>query len=309
MNEKVYKIIQDEIILRNIKGHQKGWNNICFKDYESIDRGRPINIVPRYISYSKPYSWEPLESVINIKDSYTLVYGKYDKLLEEDINNKSAQWAYGYLNDNFSEFKYLIETPCIIENKDIWRSLCDSGGISDAYFKNYNAIFFDLWFYELDLVIELDGNPWHKEDLIKAEKDKIRDKYCKLMYPWLRVERFDFNDLTRPKDIKRFKEFIRDLGVFKKENINRDHIWEFNYLDKVTKSFINYHHRVIDVLEIIINHNNLNSLFEITPEHFKKLGLESLYPGCRKFIKTWLFDECISKTIDTYEYRRKRRRR
>lgn len=129
------------------------------------------------------------------------------------------------------------------------------------------------------------------------------------MYPWLRVERFDFNDLTRPKDIKRFKKFIRDLGVFKKENINRDHIWEFNYLDKVTKSFINYHHRVIDVLEIIINHNNLNSLFEITPEHFKKLGLESLYPGCRKFIKTWLFDECISKTIDTYEYRRKRKRR
>lgn len=72
-------------------------------------------------------------------------------------------------------YNYLREFPIIIENRELWKDILNNLNILEDKYINTNYFLLDFFFYESDLIVEIDSNYHNGRKLY----DKARDIYIK----------------------------------------------------------------------------------------------------------------------------------
>lgn len=121
-------------------------------------------------------------------------------------------------------YNYLREFPIIIENRELWKDILNNLNILEDKYINTNYFLLDFFFYESDLIVEIDSNYHNGRELY----DKARDIYIKETFGIDTLRFFEYGKNNIDTDIysslfnksikemynKRFKLNMRSGPVF-----------------------------------------------------------------------------------------------
>jgi hypothetical protein len=155
----------------------------------------------------------------------------------EDFRNKQLEQRFKYpTTDNFkfalekNEFLknigFIEEFPLVISNKEHWWQLNNNLSTS-----NKCCLFFDFYYPQFNLIVELDGQAFHsnkKDPMLRIKQeneDLARDLYCKseLGATIIRLKSFGkYNERKNNTEIKLLENTIKNLQ-------NNNNYYTYNY--------------------------------------------------------------------------------
>ena len=130
-------------------------------------------------------------------------------------------------NEFLKNIEFIEEFPLIISNKEHWWKLNNNLSTS-----NKCCLFFDFYYPQYNLIVELDGAAFHnnKQDSVlrmkQENEDLARDLYCKteLRATIIRLKSFGkYNERKNNAEIKLLEKTIRSL-----QNNNNYYIYDYD---------------------------------------------------------------------------------
>lgn len=117
---------------------------------------------------------------------------------ESNINSPNSKWVRYFevlLSTFYTNYRYLKEFPLIIEDRNMWGSICRKTKITEEDYLHRNYFLTDYFFPEYNLAVEIDS------DLHDQEYDKARDFYIKSNWGIDIIRMYEFGET--PENMKR----------------------------------------------------------------------------------------------------------
>lgn len=117
---------------------------------------------------------------------------------ESNINSPNSKWVRYFevlLSTFYTNYRYLNEFPLIIEDRNMWGSICRKTRITEEDYLHRNYFLTDYFFPEYNLAVEIDS------DLHDQEYDKARDFYIKSNWGIDIIRMYEFGGT--PENMKR----------------------------------------------------------------------------------------------------------
>lgn len=212
--------------MKELTVEQKNYIDINYV-YNGVSKGSPANDYIFWDNESGAY----LPRFLRNRGNGSLKFPSIDlkkflqKIRKNSRKNKSEQAIYSYLIKQLQNYKVYTQVPILIKDCKYWEDtyelFCRSNNpdlnsdVQDFKYRNYIVV--DIYIPEANLIIQLDGGPWHKNQIGNdcAEKRYLED-IEKLNV--IRIPDYDIKLKDNPDELNKLTDTIR--GFIEEETNN-----------------------------------------------------------------------------------------